>query len=157
MLPSVTADGRIVSPSTTERTLQTQRMPSVEPEPEPAPSVADLALVYVVLTHNQVVGHNSTEFTADGSEQTIALMHADALKAHAASVSVADKVLLYTQHVCEMKQRARVQVDFSLALVVMYLRDQYPSSSAGRGGAGVGQRRWCARALRSAPSIGARR
>ena len=124
--------------------------------PEPLPSEADLARVYAVLTLNQAVGRNSMEFTAEDSEQTIARMNADALKAHAASVGVADKVLLYTQHVCEMKQRARVQVDFSLALVVLYLRDQYPSSSAGRGGAGVGQRRWCARALRSAPSIGAR-
>lgn len=114
--------------------------------PSPIPSDEVMAHAYAVLTQNQAVDRDSIEHTAEGCEQMIAQMRDGALKAHAASVSAADEVLRVSQHAREAKQRLRIRIDYSLALVVLFVRGQHANgdyfASASRA---VAKRHWCAR------------
>ena len=129
------------------------------PELQGDQAAAALGYAYFVLTDHTAIGSDSIEFTADGCEARIADARDDALKAHAASVSAADVVLRYSKQVCETKQRVRIQIDYLLALVVLFLRDRPAIAPAGRRGAdgsasaarAAAQQGWCARSpLRTA-------
>ena len=71
----------------------------------------------------------------------------NAQRTHAASVSVADEVLLSMQQTGAMQRRLRVRLDFSLALVIAHLRARHASRSRPPARAskesGNAKERWC--------------
>lgn len=134
----------------------------------PCPSENDLGLAYAVLVCDRTeYAQDSNELTADGLDAHVALRRANANKMHAARVYAADATLLASERMCEAMQRARIQRDYSLALIIIFLRAEHAAERnharvfgrrrGSSGAGGVAEPRWCAvwarpRSARSASS-----
>ena len=125
-----------------------------QPESQQLPSGEVMARAYLVLDQNQADEPTSPGCTAVGFDESIARAHNDAFEQHAKLVRAAEVALGYNMDACEAKQRLRINIDYSLALVVLFLRCMHASAPApaARGGAkgstsaprAVAKRRWYA-------------
>lgn len=93
------------------------------------PSTPSLACAYAVLSTAQPThGALSSGLCDIGWDEHIDRIRDNAEQTHKSSVSAADEALLSSQMACEKLRRARIQRDYALAVIVVFLRVRHRAS-----------------------------